>query len=245
MTVLRRTAFSIIFPGLLVVGFHPNAAAQLPDTNIPGAVPSGTVRLEAAVQGPRQLTVPEEIPPPNIVPEGTVIPITLVSEISTRTAEEGDGVYARTVFPITANNQIVIPVDSYVRGRVVRAERAGRVTGRAELTLSFQTLILPSGLSVPLYASLAGIGNTLAEQLGESTVEGEATKGEDAGTITTRAGTGAGVGAIAGRSAAGAGVGAAVGAAAGLGQVLLTRGADVVLPPGTTIEIMLDRDLEP
>jgi hypothetical protein len=40
-------------------------------------------------------------------------------------------------------------------------------------------------------------------------------------------------------------VGAAVGAAAGLGQVLLTRGADVVLPPGTTIEIMLDRDLEP
>jgi hypothetical protein len=201
--------------------------------------------LGVAAQGPRQLTAPDEIPPPNIVPEGTVIPITLVSEISTRTAEEGDGVYARTVFPITANNQIVIPVDSYVRGRVVRSERAGRVTGKAELTISFQTLILPSGLSVPLYASLGGVGNTLAEQLGEATVEGVATKGEDAETITTRTGTGAAIGGIAGRSAAGVGVGAAVGAAAGLGQVLLTRGEDVVLPPGTTIEIVLDRDMEP
>jgi hypothetical protein len=35
-----------------------------------------------------------------------------------------------------------------------------------------------------------------------------------------------------------------VGAAVGITEVLLTRGEDVVFPPGTLIEIVLDRPLE-
>ena len=79
-------------------------------------------------QGPRDLQVPDEsqIQPPLIVPEGTVIPVSLISEISTKNAEEGNGVYAQTIFPVTVDNQIVIPVNSYVRGRVVNAERPGK-----------------------------------------------------------------------------------------------------------------------
>jgi hypothetical protein len=41
----------------------------------------------------------------------------------------------------------------------------------------------------------------------------------------------------------GAGIGAAAGAVAGLAGILGTRGPDVVLPPGTTMELVLDRDL--
>jgi len=41
----------------------------------------------------------------------------------------------------------------------------------------------------------------------------------------------------------GAGIGAAAGAAAGLAGILSSRGAEVVLPPGTTMELVLDRDL--
>ena len=41
----------------------------------------------------------------------------------------------------------------------------------------------------------------------------------------------------------GAGIGAAAGAAAGLAAVLFTRGPEAVLAKGTTIEMMLDRDV--
>lgn len=199
----------------------------------------------ANAQGPRNLEAPDEILPPLIVPEGTIIPVSLVSTISTKNAQEGDGVYARTIFPITVDDQIVIPVDSYVRGRVVNSERAGRVSGTAELTLNFHTIVLPSGLTLEIFGSLGGIGGTSGERRGEATVEGDATRGTDVGTVAAGAGTGAGIGAIGRRTVGGAAVGAAAGAAVGLGQVLLTRGADLVLYPGTTIEIVLDRPLEP
>jgi type IV secretion system protein VirB10 len=41
----------------------------------------------------------------------------------------------------------------------------------------------------------------------------------------------------------GAGIGALGGAAAGLAGVMLSRGPDLVLPKGTTFEMVLDRDL--
>jgi hypothetical protein len=53
------------------------------------------------------------------------------------------------------------------------------------------------------------------------------------------------LGGIGSRSVKGAGVGAAAGGAIGAATVLLTRGKDIVLPPGTTLEIVLDRPLEP
>ncbi len=41
----------------------------------------------------------------------------------------------------------------------------------------------------------------------------------------------------------GMGVGAAAGAVAGLGRVFGSRGKDVVIPQGTTMEMVLDREL--
>jgi len=55
------------------------------------------------------------------------------------------------------------------------------------------------------------------------------------------------VGAIAdsaaGHGGMGAGIGAAAGAAAGLAAVMLSRGSDLVLPKGTSFEMVLDRDV--
>ena len=196
-------------------------------------------------QGPRDLQVPDEsqIQPPLIVPEGTVIPVSLISEISTKNAEAGNGVYAQTIFPVTVNNQIVIPVNSYVRGRVVNAERPGRVSGKAALTINFHTIILPSGLTLPIFGSLGGIGG-VAERRGEATISGDSSKGEDAATIGQNAGTGAIIGAVAG-GRKGVAIGAGAGAAAGVAQVLLSRGEDLTLARGTMIEVVLDRPLEP
>ena len=50
--------------------------------------------LAPGVQGPKELKVPEEIKPPLVVEEGTVIPVSLITEVPTKHAKEGDGIYA-------------------------------------------------------------------------------------------------------------------------------------------------------
>jgi hypothetical protein len=198
------------------------------------------------LQGPKNLQVAEDakIMPPLIVPAGTTVPVSLINSISTKTAKDGDGVYARTMYPITVNNKIVIPVGTHVRGKITEVTRPGRVKGKGELTISFQELVLPSGITIPLYATLGSVGGAGTKK-GETGIEGESSKGEDAGTVATTAATVGVLGGVGSRSVKGAGVGAAAGGAIGAATVLLTRGKDVVLQPGTTLEIVLDRPLEP
>src|SRR5215467_2840206 len=128
-------------------------------------------------QGPKSLYVdPDKIQPPVVVPAGTVIPIVLTSSVSTKTSHDGDGVYGKTTFPVTVDNKIVIPEGSFVRGRISEVHRPGKVKGRGELTLNFQTLILPSGINIPVYTSLRGTSNA-GERKGEATVQGDSSKG--------------------------------------------------------------------
>jgi type IV secretion system protein VirB10 len=179
---------------------------------------------------------------PIVVPAGTIIPISLTNRITTKHARDGDGVYGKVAFPITINNKIVIPEGSHVRGKISQIRKPGKVKGKGELTLTFQTLVLPNGTTLPIYTSLGGVGGA-GERTGEATVQGDSSKGEDAKTVGTTAAQGALIGVIADRGK-GAGIGAGIGGAAGAAAVLLTRGKDLVLESGTTIEIRLDRPLE-
>jgi hypothetical protein len=183
------------------------------------------------------------------VPAGTVIPVNLTSRISTKHLKEGDGIYAQTALPIAINGEILIPAGSFVRGKVGQVKQPGRIKGRAEMTFSFQSIVLPTGATYEIYASLAGTGGTV-ERKGEATVVGE--KGNDGEEILTDAGRGAGTGAavgvIYGRGVGGAGKGAAAGAAGGAAgsavAALIRRGDALVLEPGTMIEIVLDRPIQ-
>jgi type IV secretion system protein VirB10 len=196
-------------------------------------------------QGPKSIDVdPGKVLPAVVVPAGTVIPVTLTSSVSTKTSHDGDGVYGRTSFPITVDNKIVIPEGSHVSGRISEVRRPGRVKGKAELTLNFQTLILPSGVNIPIYTSLRGAGDAGARK-GEAGVQGDSSKTDDAVTIGKTGAVGAGLGGLATHSVGGVAAGGAAGAAVGTAAVLLTRGKDLVLRPGTTIEVVLDRPIEP
>jgi hypothetical protein len=200
--------------------------------------------LMQSLQGPKSLDVdPAKVQPPVVVPAGTVIPVTLTSRITTKYAKDGDGIYGKTAFPVTVNNKIIIPEGSFVRGKITEVKLPGRVKGKGELTLNFQTLVLPSGLTLPIYTSLGGAGGS-GERKGEATVQGDSSKGEDVKTVGTTAAEGALIGVIANRGT-GAAVGGAGGAAVGTAAVLLSRGKDLVIEPGTMIEIVLDRPVEP
>src|ERR1700756_5637183 len=61
-----------------------------------------------------------------IIPAGSKIPLSLKQAISTKNAREGDPVYAETAFPYVQNERILIPAGTYIQGRVVHSEQAGR-----------------------------------------------------------------------------------------------------------------------
>src|ERR1051325_2858520 len=172
--------------------------------------------------GPKSLDIdPSKVQPPVVVPAGTVIPVTLTSRVTTKNAKDGDGIYGKTAFPVTVDNKIVIPEGSYVRGKITAVRRPGRVKGKGELTINFQTLVLPSGMTIPIYTSLGGAGGA-GSRKGEATVQGDSSKGEDAKTVGTTAAEGAVIGVIA-DGGTGAAVGGGIGAAAGTAAVLLSR----------------------
>jgi type IV secretion system protein VirB10 len=183
------------------------------------------------------------------VEAGTKVPLSLINTISTKHSAAGDRVYLETSFPILSNGRIVIPVGSYVAGTVTQVTRPGRVKGRGELYIRFDSLTLPNGVTRDFRARIASADGQITGELdrSEGKVKSEGSKAGDARTVGEVAGTGASVGAIAGsaggRPVMGLGIGAAAGAAAGLIGVLATRGPDAVLPRGSTVEMVLDRNL--
>ena len=177
---------------------------------------------------------------------GTRIAVTLKHAISTRNARENDPVYAETSFPVVSNGHVVIPVGTYVQGIIQRSQRPGRVKGRGELLIHFNTLIFPSGYTLLLPGaidSVPGADKTGMKNKTEGSIESQGTKGKDAGTIASTAGSGAAIGAIAAQSAKGAGIGGLAGAGVGVASVLLTRGPDVRIESGTLVDMVLEREI--
>jgi hypothetical protein len=201
------------------------------------------------LQGSLDVKPQTETPVTHVIPAGTVIPVNLTSRISTKHANEGDGIYAQTAVPIAVDDQIVIPAGSFVRGKIAQVKQPGRIKGRAELTFNFQSITLPTGATFEIFASLGGTGGTI-DRKGEATVVND--KGDDGEEVLTDAaktgGTGAVVGGVYGGGVGGAAKGAAVGAAAGAAgsglAALIKRGDALVLEPGTMIEIVLDRPIQ-
>lgn len=213
------------------------ARAQQPDgpqTSAPAPVQRPLVVAPAPAPAGKPITVPS----------GTRVAVVLENGISTRSAQPGDSVYLRTSFPITQNNQIIIPVGSYLRGELTETKRPGRVKGRGEFRMRLNTLILPNGYTVNLNAaprSADSGGKDTMDSEGKVTSAGS--KAKDAATVAEATVAGAGIGAIAG-GGKGAGIGAGAGGLVGLAAVLLSRGPEAELPRGSTMDVVLEHDLQ-
>lgn len=190
---------------------------------------------------PEENAEPERI----VLPVGTRLALILANTINTKNAAVGDPVYFETIFPVTLENRVVVPAGSYVRGQVTHVKRPGRIKGRGELHMRFDEIILPNGYTTGISASLASAGAREGEEIDreEGTIKSDTTRGEDIGTVATTTTAGAGIGGLAG-GGKGTAIGAGVGAAAGLAAVLLTRGKELELPRGTTLDVVLDRPHE-
>ncbi len=237
-TLLLLAAVIALSPALLCAQDEPQLTPRTTTakTDNSGAGPTAVSSLSTPQQNASESIT---------VPAGTKVPLILKQGITTKNAHVGDPVYAQTSFPITLNDRIVIPAGTYVQGEVRRVQRPGKVKGRAELQMNFTSMIFPNGYTLMLPGAVQGTpgdSGTKGVKDKEGTIEGDSSKGKDVGTIVGTATTGAVIGAIAGGSEA-AGVGAASGGALGLATVLLTRGPEVNLGVGASVEMVLERSL--
>jgi len=180
------------------------------------------------------------------IPKGTHVLLRMMNSISTRTAAEGNQVYLQTATPVAINGQIVIPPGTYVQGSVSRAKRSGRVKGRAELGLRLETMTFAGGKMLKISPRLSEVDSGETGQKvddRESLVKQGPNVGKDAAQIAIMAGSGAAIGGLADRSFKGAGIGAAAGSVVGLATALLTRGNEVELRQGSTLDVVFDRDV--
>lgn len=167
-----------------------------------------------------------------VIPNNTRLTTVLRTQVSTKTSQNGEKFTMEVTSPNEFNGAII-------EGRVTNTQRSGQVSGRANLSLEFDTIRLRNGSSY----RFAGIVDQVRLANGETvTVNNEGTvrdKNQTTKTVT-RAGIGAAVGALIGAIAgggSGAAIGAAIGAGAGAGTVVLQGRDDVELAPGTEVMI--------
>jgi hypothetical protein len=180
-----------------------------------------------------------------VVPAGTKIPIQLQQPISTKDAQPGDPIYARTTFPILVDGNVMIPPGTYVQGTVDSVKRAGRIKGTAELRFHISTLIYQNGYSLNLTGGIDNVPGSDASHMKEpGTVKHDSEKGKDLENIGKGASEGAMIGSTAGAlggSFKSLGVGGLTGIAAGTLIAMLRRGSDVRFETGTVVDVSLSQ----
>src|ERR1051326_8095068 len=126
---------------------------------------------------------------PYVVSSGTSVPLSLINSISTKHSAVGDRVYLETAFPVVVNGRIVIPVGSYVAGTVSEIKKPGRIRGRGELFVRFDSLTLPNGVTRDFRARVSGADGHSNQELEktEGKVTSEGNKTGDARTVAETA----------------------------------------------------------
>ncbi|MGD0014449.1 MAG: hypothetical protein ABSD56_08510 [Bryobacteraceae bacterium] len=166
---------------------------------------------------------PAPMPPARLtIRPGTFIAVRLDQELSSDQNDAGDAFSATLVRPVVVDGVVVAQPGQVLGGRVVEAQKAGRVQHVSRLGIELTDLTLVDGQQVRIQSQLMSLS-------------GPTSRGRDATAIVGTTGLGAAIGAAAEGGGVGAGIGAAAGAAAGVVGVLLTRGHPTVLDPETML----------
>jgi hypothetical protein len=168
-----------------------------------------------------------------IVPDGQTLTARLDTDLSTKTASVGD----RFALTVTSPGQFEGAV---IEGRIASVNRSGRVTGRSDMSLNFDTIRTRDGRSYPFAGfveSVRAMNGETVQVDNEGTVRDDTSRGS---TTAQRAAVGSAVGAIIGAIAGGgkgAVIGAVLGGGAGAGSVYVQGSDDLNLLSGSEVSI--------
>ena len=219
----------------------PEAAAA-PSAPVAAQVPATPAAAPAAPAAAKIFTVPA----------GTKVLLELRSAINTKSAKAGDGVYLASTFPVVVGNRVLIPAGVYVQGVVDSVERPGRQK-EAELNMHFTSMIFPNGSVVEIPGMVNSLPGSQNQKVNgdEGTIQqqGGNNKAHNAGEVAKIAvPTGGTVGSIAGLDSGHPLAGGLEGIGAGLAAAgivaLFTHKADINIPSGSQVEMVIQRPLE-
>jgi hypothetical protein len=144
------------------------------------------------------------------IPVGTLVTVRIQQHLSSDTNLAGDAFPADLAEPLVVGDMVIAEKGARLDGRVVSADKGGRVKGLSEISIHLVTLHTSDGQNVAISTDTFGKA-------------GEKSTREDAVKVGVGSAIGAAIGAIAG-GGKGAAIGAAAGGGAGTGAVLATRG---------------------
>lgn len=167
-----------------------------------------------------------------ILTNGETVVAVVDNDLSSATAREGDRFTATVRQPSQYEGAVI-------EGHVSSVQRSGRVTGRSQMTLNFDTIRTRDGRSYRFAGLLESVRNAQGDTVN---IDNEGSVRDDNQTTKTvqRAAIGTAVGAIIGAIAGGgkgAAIGAVVGAGGGAGSVYVQGRDDLELTRGTELTI--------
>jgi hypothetical protein len=180
------------------------------------------------------------------VVEGTTAKLSLQTRLHSKLNEVGDEVTAVLYEPVrSSDGRVAIPRGTEFYGRVTQVQAAKRPQKQATMTVVFDTMRLSYGtekISV-IVTAIDDYAND--NKMKSKDGEGKVGAGRSGERTAKNAGIGGGLGSLGGViiGAAGGGLGGfAGGVGAGvLGGVLMTKGNDIKLEPGTILRIKFER----
>ena len=167
-----------------------------------------------------------------VIPDGTEIVAVLNNDLSTQNVQQNE----RFTMTVRSPGQFE---GATIEGYVTNVERSGRISGRSQLTLDFDTIRLRNGQTY----RFAGILETVRTPSGDVVRvdnEGAVRDSDQTKQTVTRTAIGTAVGALIGAIAGGgkgAAIGAVIGAGAGAGSVYVQGRNDLDLPAGTEVTV--------
>src|SRR5262249_24112723 len=123
-------------------------AASSTASNAPGTLtlPAPVLPPVPVPEPPRDEVKPARVEPPPprnvVVPSGTLVGIRMIDSVDSSTGREGETFKASLDAPIKVDNETVFPTGSEVYVKLAKVESAGRVSGRSELQLELDRILL-------------------------------------------------------------------------------------------------------
>lgn len=223
----------------LIAAAHPHVTSRPLSLAVPReeqSVPPATQPIAADVAVNPPMAVPDSQPAPTptpvppqphtvTIPAGTSLAIRLGEKLSTDRNFTGDTFRASLETPIIMDGFIIADRGAKVLGRIVKAQKPGKLDGMAELSLVLTEVSTTDGQRVAI-------------ETNQSLRKGPSNTNEEVIKMAGGAALGAIIGAIAG-GGKGAAIGAGAGGMAGTGAVLLGKGKPAVIDNETRLTFQL------
>ena len=176
----------------------------------------------------------------------TKFKVTLQTQLSSKLSEVGDNVVATIEEPIYINGEQVVPRGTEILGRVTSVKAAGRPQKTGQIAIIFDRIMMPWGQE-PVSVTLTSVDDWNNDKKLKANDEGKVSGGKQGKETVDNAIRGGSLGgATAGIILLSGGGGAAGAGALGgglLSEVLLTKGAEVRLSPGTMFRLKFIKPL--